>query len=501
MMLDYKQEFANLLAENKLEDARILLEKCKIYAMDDPFYYGNMGWLLNHMERYQEAEFYLLKGVHEFPEDGWMRSQLGFCYDRQGKIKDGMEELLTALEMGFDEPWVHGEIGWCFKEAEEYEQAITCFEDALLDDADNAWLLSQAASAYAALGRKEEALEYYLKSYRLQPDSDACFDLANYYHQEENFKEEIFYLEKIKDKESEPWKEYQIANAYMALQEPKAALQHLEVAEHLGKDDTSLHALMGDAYRMLEDKQNADLHYDKALSYYEKAIHREKEHYWIYQEMIWIAHKQRDWEKKLAYLKRAEKEKKDDLWLMYHFARCYSELGDYEHAENACEFCLSHGEKGKDMLDLYAWNLGRDKKEDKAIEILQKRIKQDGADGWVYGELGWDYLQLQEHEKALLHFGKASELEPQNAMHVSMMGWCHYQLDEYDEALRYLQEAIKLGRKDGWILATMGEVLAKADRKEEAIEYYEQALAMEYGVDWIPDEINKLKKPETKSAK
>ena len=111
--------------------------------------------------------------------------------------------------------------------------------------------------------------------------------------------------------------------------------------------------------------------------------------------MIWIAHKQRDWKKKLAFLKRAEKEKKDDMWLMYHFARCYSDLGDYEHAENACEFCLSHGEQGMDMFDLYAWNLGRDGKERKAIEVLSKRLKRFGADGWAYGELGWNYLQLQ----------------------------------------------------------------------------------------------------------
>ena len=32
-------------------------------------------------------------------EDGWMHSQLGFCYDRQRRIKEGMEELLTALEL------------------------------------------------------------------------------------------------------------------------------------------------------------------------------------------------------------------------------------------------------------------------------------------------------------------------------------------------------------------------------------------------------------------
>ena len=496
MSLDYKQEFADLLAENRLEDARILLEKYKIYALDDPFYYGNMGWLLNHMERYQEAEIYLLKGIHQFGEDGWMHSQLGFCYDRQRRIKEGMEELLTALELGFDEAWIHGEIGWCFKEAHEYEQAVNCFEDALLDDPNNTWLLAQAASCYLSLDKKEQALEYYLKSYQLDPDSDACFDLANYYHQKEDYEREIQYLEKIHEKEHEPWKEFQIANAYISLHRAKDALEHLKKAEAAGKGDTSLHALMGDAYRLLDDMEHANAHYDRALSYYEKAIHREKEHYWIYQEMIWIAHKQRDWKKKLAFLKRAEKEKKDDMWLMYHFARCYSDLGDYEHAENACEFCLSHGEQGMDMFDLYAWNLGRDGKERKAIEVLAKRLKRFGADGWAYGELGWNYLQLQEYEKALEYFVKARKKEPKNAMHPSMSGWCHYQLDELEDAICDFTTAMQLGRKDGWIFASMAEVLAKADRKEEAIQYYEQALAQEYGEDWIPEEVAKLKKEE-----
>ena len=414
MSLDYKQEFADLLAENRLEDARILLEKYKIYALDDPFYYGNMGWLLNHMERYPN----------------------------------------------------------------------------------NTWLLAQAASCYLSLDKKEQALEYYLKSYQLDPDSDACFDLANFYHQKEDYESEIQYLEKIHEKEHEPWKEFQIANAYISLHRAKDALEHLKKAEAAGKDDTSLHALMGDAYRLLDDMEHANAHYDRALSYYEKAIHREKEHYWIYQEMIWIAHKQRDWKKKLAFLKRAEKEKKDDMWLMYHFARCYSDLGDYEHAENACEFCLSHGEQGMDMFDLYAWNLGRDGKERKAIEVLSKRLKRFGADGWAYGELGWNYLQLQEYEKALEYFVKARKKEPKNAMHPSMSGWCHYQLDELEDAICDFTTAMQLGRKDGWIFASMAEVLAKADRKEEAIQYYEQALAQEYGEDWIPEEVAKLKKEE-----
>lgn len=179
--MDYKEEFTQLIEENRLDDARILLEKHKLYASEEPFYYGNMGWILNHMERYQEAEVFLRKGLVYFPEDGWIYSQLGFSLDRQRNIRDGLDALLKALQLGFDEPWLHGEIGWCYKELGNLKDAITYFENGLLDDERNVWLLSQAAEAYYGLGDKETAEEYYVRSYRILPDEDARFDLARFY--------------------------------------------------------------------------------------------------------------------------------------------------------------------------------------------------------------------------------------------------------------------------------------------------------------------------------
>ena len=95
--MDYKEEFTQLIEENRLDDARILLEKHKLYASEEPFYYGNMGWILNHMERYQEAEVFLRKGLVYFPEDGWIYSQLGFSLDRQGNIRDGLDAFAEGF--------------------------------------------------------------------------------------------------------------------------------------------------------------------------------------------------------------------------------------------------------------------------------------------------------------------------------------------------------------------------------------------------------------------
>lgn len=90
--MDYKEEFTQLIEENRLDDARILLEKHKLYASEEPFYYGNMGWILNHMERYQEAEVFLRKGLVYFPEDGWI--SLSWAFHWIGRGISGMDWML-----------------------------------------------------------------------------------------------------------------------------------------------------------------------------------------------------------------------------------------------------------------------------------------------------------------------------------------------------------------------------------------------------------------------
>lgn len=494
--MDYKEKFIDLLDENKFDEARLVLEENKLHANEDPFYYGNMGWVLNHMERYKEAEFYLLKGVYLFEEEGWIHSQLGFCYNRLEKFENGLNELKKALEYGFNEKWIYGEMGWCLKQLNMYEEAIYIFEDALMDNANNPWIISQAADIYYLLGKKDIALEYFLKSYYLKPDSDACIDIANFYHEEKDYLNEIKYLSKIDNKEDQAWAKFQIASAYVELEKYDTALQYLNEAKICGKDDTSLHELIGDVYGFLDEDEKANEHYNIALSYYENALLIEHEHDWIYQQMIWIAHKQKDWNKKLSYLKRADKEKEDDLWLMYHFARCYTDLQKYDQAIQACEFCLKHNEQSKDMVDLYAWNLGRNKEEEKAIEILQFRIKKYGNDTWSYAELGWSYVQLEEYSKALDSFLNAYELDQTNAYHTSMIGYCYYSLLDYNKSLEYFTKSINLGRCDAWIYISIGETLEILKREKEALFYYEKAKELGYSHEFLDKKIHDLKEME-----
>ena len=267
---------------------------------------------------------------------------------------------------------------------------------------------------------------------------------------------------------------------------------HLLKALELGRDDTSERTLLGDVYRSLQRIRESDEQYNTALEYFEKALQKETDTYWIYQEMVWIAHKQQDWTKKLQYLERASEVKKDDLWLMFHYARCYSDLHDHVKAIAACEFCLQHGEEGREMQDLYAWNLGRSSQGEKAIAVLKKRIERFGGEAWNFSELGWNYTQLEDYKEAIRCFKKAYDLEPKNPLNCSMLGWCNLRLNQLDAALSFLLEARQLGRDDGWLHSAFGELYTEKQKYAQALEHYQKALKQGYNENWIKKEITQL---------
>ncbi|MCH4287605.1 MULTISPECIES: tetratricopeptide repeat protein [Bacillota] len=497
--MDYKQEFEQLVQEKRYEDARILLEQNHIHALEDPFYYANMGWILNQLERFEEAIICLKKGLQLFPEDGWMYSQIAYADDRLGKLDDALDAIDQALKLGFDEPWLHGEKGWCYKEMQKYDEAIQCFEDALMDDENNVWLLAQAAYSYLSKEDYQSAEEYFLKCYRLKPNDDSIFDLVNFYKHVNDFEKAITYLEKTSS-QYEGWKQFELGNAYHELGNDGEAVDHLEQSLASGRDDTGVRTLLGDVYDALNQKEESCLHYDQALGYYEKALQRDEENdrEWIWQEMIWIAHKEKNYEKKLSYLDRASAEFPNNIWMQYHYARCYSDMNDYANAVKACEKCFDLGEKSKEMLDLYAWNLGRCDKEEKAIETLLKRIDMYGGEEWNYGELGWDYAQLKDYDQALAYFEKALAVNPDSEMHISMIGWCYLRLEQYDQALSYLKHAQDAGRQDGWIFSVMGETYAAIHEYGQAINCFTEALERDYDEPWIHEEIETLREKMNK---
>lgn len=492
--MSYKEEFQKLVEAQRLEDARVLLEENKAMAYEDSFYFANMGWVLNHIGRHQEAIPYLQKGIQFFPEDAWMYSQLAYAYNHSEQYQEALNYFLKGLEMGHDEPWIHGEIGWAYRQLKENEKAIEYFENALLDDPDNIWILAQAAFTYRDLGEKENAEEYLKKVYYLSPDDDSIFDLANFYKQESRFQEEVALLLKSTNEEYANWRDFELAYAYNRMDQPKEAIELLQACLARGRDDTGIREELADAYLAMQEREQAQEQYQIALSYYEKALERNTpDAYWILQDMVWIAHKQGDDIRKLQYLDRMNQIKPDEPWVTYHYAKAYANLGEYDKALTYCDLCVAKEGETMELLSLKAWILGKNQQFETALSYLERVRDLGRDDSWFYNELGWDHSELEHYEEAIRCYQYSLTLDDTNAWVYSQLGWNEATLEHYETALSYLNKAKELGREDGWLYANIGWVYQNLEQYEEAYHFYETARQIGYEETWFLTQFDTVK--------
>lgn len=484
--MSYKDKFDELVKAQRFEEARALLEENKGLAYEETFYFANMGWVLNHIGRHQEAMSYLQKGIQTFPDDAWMYSQLGYAYNHNDQNEEAIKYLLKGLSMGHDEPWIHSELGWAYRQLKDYKNAIEYFENALLYEPDNIWVLAQAAFTYRDMDDKQTAEEYLKKVYALSPDDDSIFDLAMFYKQEMRYQDEIDILEKVQSEQYYNWRDFEIAYAYNRMDKAKEAIKLLEECLARGRDDTGLREELADAYMMCGNKEEADKHYKTAISYFEKALSKnESDAYWILQDMAWIAHKQDDIEQKLTYLDQMYEIRQDDPWVFYHYAKAYSHQGNYQKVLQFCDLCMQAEGESIELLSLKAWSLGKLNQAEAALVLLNKAEKLGRNDEWIYNEIGWDYSEIRDFEKAIEYYKKAISLNDQDAWTFSQLAWNEGNVEKYEDALSHLKMAEACGRNDGWLYANIGWVYTRLNDYRLAVHYFEVAKNLDYKEEWF----------------
>ena len=106
--MDYKEEFTQLIEENRLDDARILLEKHKLYASESshpaglPSSYHAAQSYSQHDERPSLHHFFFLKNdlFEQFCID-WVQSTERLIQDNQVWLMNQSNDELNLLLISF----------------------------------------------------------------------------------------------------------------------------------------------------------------------------------------------------------------------------------------------------------------------------------------------------------------------------------------------------------------------------------------------------------------
>jgi tetratricopeptide (TPR) repeat protein len=339
---------------------------------------------------------------------------MGAALMHLGRHEDAVPPLQRALDLkpGNSNAWI--DLISSLIALKHYDEALVISETALIWHAHQAWVVNAVGRVYLDLKRYDEALESFAHAMRLLLMTLADTEAIRAYIMWDN-----------------------IAEAYIGLKNPDAALEALDRAASLNPSNTRTWFLRGMALSHL-------IRYDEALVAYEHVLALDAKH-------------ASAWNNKaisLLHLGRlAEAMQAVDHSLELH--------PNHSHAINTKGCIFAYLGHGREALPLFQETVGLDPKL---------------ALGWF--NIGVVLSTQGQREDAMQHLEWACELAPEDARAHAHLGMFHTRQKDFDTALRELNKAVALDTKCSIAWLGMAIFLHAVGDDDKAMQTLEHAFKL-----------------------
>jgi len=114
--------------------------------------------------------------------------------------------------------------------------------------------------------------------------------------------------------------------------------------------------------------------------------------------------------------------------------------------------------------------------EDKALTHFVKAVASNPRDADAYCQQGNSLLKLDRVPAAVVQFGRALELRPNDPLLMNNIGYAYTEKGiQLDEAEGLIEKAVKMMPQNGAFLDSLGWVYFKQGKLQEALEYLQKA--------------------------
>ena len=444
------QEIDELIEQYKYQEALNFILGLDWTLYDDSILMYKAAWLLNRLDKYNQAIYYFERLIAIGKKDIKLYSEYGFALNRSGRIDDAIEALFTAKDLGRDDAWIYGELALCYLNLRFYEEVIEFASEILKKEEEEAYIgtYSLLGEASDGLLKYDEALEYYDKA--------------------------------ISCGRNDLWVYCMQARAYISMSSYDKALESLDIALSIDNESSWAYSLLGYVYSSEQETQ-------KALEYYLKAKDYGRHDLWILLELLFVYKRLNNYNEALVYLDLIAQENPldDQLYLEYFYV--YINLNQYEKALDCLEQLVNKEDNDYNHRKGYVLNkLGRyeealtylnlvEKETEflhkdfasvyvslklftKAIEQLEKVLKLNDKDLWCYNQLGKIYIYLKKYDLAEKNLKIVLELDPLNINAISQLFVVCFDTNKLVKAYQLLIKAYELGRSDAWIFYKLAVV-------------------------------------------
>lgn len=411
------------------------------------FYYCR-GYIYKALKEYDKAIKDYDYAIDRAPEDIFSYLRKAEIYRIQNDKEKSITEYKKVLEIDSKHEYVNNEIGEIYEELHEYDkaleyynkqievkkepyylinrgllykkidredEAVKDYEETIKIDPKNPHAYNNIGVIYKYRGEFEKAIQYFIKAIEVMDDDvyvQFYNNIGKSYKNIKEFDNAIkYYDEGICKLENEPSLYYNKAKTLMAMRKYEEAIEvYIEGAKLNDADKEDFYDEIGDAYKALQE-------YDNAIIWYEKVIKLNPNHSFEYRQIGNAYERRNHYDTAIAYYLKQIKIN-DNNPLNYI---CLA--GAYKYKKQKIKARIYY----KKALKLYM-----DRNRDSSFDVC---------------EIGRCYMELNKHKEAVFYLNKAIE-KPCNNCDFDGCYEAYYILGEmyenekdYETAYKYYKKA------------------------------------------------------------
>ncbi len=481
-------ELSSLYLQNdELEKAKPILEEVKLKCTDLESM-ERLAHLYHKNGLFEDAIAEYKKIISAFPQDKKAYLHLSSIYEREKRYKDAIDILQRLIRVNKHCPMAYFYI----------------------------------AKLYYRIGSLKKAKNFYIKAYKLRPDSTIfALELGFCYESLGEIDQAVALYKKVFDRSLNPGIGRHIVDLLLTKDRLDDAIKILEAMQKSGIEmgpDYKLKmgliyyekGLYKKAYSILSElskqyPKNPDIPYylgiiceklsmDKKASHFFSIVPKNS-HYYINARVFYafLIEKMNDKGLSTSIISPLFKGKNAKKVLDLLLSIPENESG-YRTVASILESLLTKYPNNVELNFDLGYTYHKLGYVQKSLTFMRKVLKLDPNHAYALNFVGYTYVEegikLDEAKEMI---EKALAIKPNDGYIIDSLGWLYFRLKNYEKALKYLEKAASITHDDPTILKHLGEVYEKLNRIREAIKVYEKVMRISPSLE-VKKELEKLKK-------
>jgi tetratricopeptide (TPR) repeat protein len=469
-----------VLADGRSEEALRYAQTAVAGDPDNYWYYLQLRRSREQRGEYGQAIDVQRDLVKRFPDRPEERVHLADLYLRTNRPKQAIEQLeLLEQRIGVKEETARRRYE-IYRNQAQHEAALGVARELVALRPDESYYYQLVADELAALGRKEERLQWLQELLERDPnDGFALLSLADYYKDSDDLARSDEYLFRaFSNSEIDPAGKLQIIETMLPYLDQEAGVR--DRIYRMTEIFLATHPDQAGGYSARGQLFLAEGRLDSARFYLRKSLEREPADLAGWVDLIQLNYAQQqyaqmyeDAEEAMSYFPN------QDRVLFFH-GIASSFAGKNRRAISSLEKIIRVGSAPQELLAQAHAELGRIYHEQADYEAsdrnLNAALEMTPKDPGLLNNYAY-YLAVRGErlDQAGRMIEQALKAEPDQASYLDTYGWVLYQQGNYEKAERYIQKALDAGTASAEILEHHGDVLFKLGRREEAIAQWKRA--------------------------